>query len=126
MSADVLTRAKAALEGVTEGPWTYDLGSWEGGGRVLSSETYNGYPMNLFDSGDPFQEPCTGRADARFIAESRTLVPELMALAESQAAKLAAIRELHKQAPVGYGIHCKYCTGPWPCPIVAIIDGTQS
>ena len=76
--ADVIARAKAALEGVTPGPWdaaeAFDASFvCAGYGRV--SETWivrlDNRPGRVKD-----------RADARFIAAARELIPALIARVE--------------------------------------------
>ncbi|AXN53038.1 hypothetical protein PBI_HOMINES_52 [Mycobacterium phage Homines] len=65
--SDVVERAKAALEGVTEGPWTWTHGM-DARAMVLG-------PDNL-------RVKLEGYRDAEFIAQARTLVPELVAEVE--------------------------------------------
>ncbi|AVO21766.1 hypothetical protein SEA_JEON_63 [Mycobacterium phage Jeon] len=65
--SDVVARAKAALEGVTEGPWTWTHGM-DARAMVLG-------PDNL-------RVKLEGYRDAEFIAQARTLVPELVAEVE--------------------------------------------
>ena len=82
MTDDVIARATAALEGVTEGPWRtslldgidYEDGSSCIRGGVYPSE-HGSAPVFLASGG-------IDRRDARFIAASRTLVPELLAEVE--------------------------------------------
>ena len=77
--ADVIARAKAALEGVTEGPWRASLLDgidYEDGSSCIRGGVYpdvhGSAPVFLSSSG-------IDRRDARFIAAARTLVPELLA-----------------------------------------------
>ncbi|WP_185292747.1 hypothetical protein [Mycolicibacterium litorale] len=67
MSGDIVERAKAVLEGVTEGPWELI-----GGGEYVTGVSICVAP----DDGG-----VTG-PDAEFIAAARTLVPELVAEVE--------------------------------------------
>ncbi|UVK60534.1 hypothetical protein SEA_SABBB_90 [Mycobacterium phage Sabbb] len=64
---DVVERAKAALEGVTEGPWTWTHGM-DARAMVLG-------PDNL-------RVKLEGYRDAEFIASARSLIPELIAEVE--------------------------------------------
>ena len=61
VSDDVVARAKAALQGVPDGPWTHI-----GGGHVEGAQ---GIPV----------AKVWGLNKAAFIAQARTLVPELVA-----------------------------------------------
>ena len=70
---DVIEWANAALEGVTEGPWTWTHGM-DTRALVLG-------PDNLHVKLD-------GHADAQFIAAARTLVPELVAELEAARAEV--------------------------------------
>lgn len=76
---DVVERAKAALEGVTEGPWTWTHGM-DARAMVLG-------PDNL-------RVKLEGYRDAEFIASARSLVPELIAEVERLRAQETRIREL--------------------------------
>lgn len=94
MSGDVVTRAKAALEGITEGPWEHHVAPSDG-----SAETPAEYLANtLIGSGEPLHvltarspEPKfayivpavtgdgpTSAVNAEFIAAARSLVPDLV------------------------------------------------
>ncbi|WNO26645.1 hypothetical protein SEA_JUNIORMINT_57 [Mycobacterium phage Juniormint] len=82
--SDVVERAKAALEGVTEGPWTWTHGM-DARAMVLG-------PDNL-------RVKLEGYRDAEFIASARSLVPELIAEAERlRARETRIIRELAERA----------------------------
>lgn len=78
MSGDVVGRAKAALEGVTDGPWQVER--WEDfSGHVVSYSLpdiaqWSGYRNTVDCGGD--------KALAEFIAAARSLVPELVAEVE--------------------------------------------
>lgn len=85
MSEDVVERAKAVLEGTTPGPWEADLdphgetrGIWPTGpGEQIVIGAYvanDGFDSNCWADGSD--------EDLRFIAQARTLVPELVAEAE--------------------------------------------
>jgi len=82
MTDDVIARATAALEGVTEGPWRASLLDgidYEDGSSCIRGGVYpderGSTPVFLTSGG-------IDRRDARFIAASRTLVPELLAEVE--------------------------------------------
>lgn len=69
--SDLVARAEAALEGVTEGPWHYFFA-----GQCCAQpciDNGHGLPLHSVEI-----EHC----DARFIAAARTLVPELLAEVE--------------------------------------------
>lgn len=78
MSDELITRTRAALEGVPEGPWTLDTED----GELVEHEHFH------YDSTDTWYDVdganggwkahCEDEATARFIAASRTLVPELL------------------------------------------------
>ncbi|AOQ28534.1 hypothetical protein I5H99_gp081 [Mycobacterium phage WillSterrel] len=73
--SDVVERAKAALEGVTEGPWIAEYSSEEGNCVIphdAESTREAVATTHLYHQ----------RADAEFIAQARTLVPELVAEVE--------------------------------------------
>jgi hypothetical protein len=101
MSPDVVARAKAALEGVTEGPWEHYTAP-----NPESDETHADYLVGtlvtLIDSGEPIHvltakspdpkytyivpaltgDGPTSAVNAEFIAAARSLVPELVAEVE--------------------------------------------
>lgn len=65
MSSDVVERAKAALEGVSEGPWEFEMRER----RVWLADCDLGADIALHHQADE---------NGRFIAESRSLIPELL------------------------------------------------
>lgn len=85
--SDIIARAEAALEGVTEGPWTVesqvDHMSGETEYWLPEIEQWRGYRNNI--------QCGTDKALARFIAAARTLVPELIAELKSARAQLALL-----------------------------------
>lgn len=108
MSGDVVGRAKAALEGVTEGPWaTNDLligcelvreapgvTSYKYAIAQMDEDAYDedGGP-GVYDGVvyRPFEQM---EADAEFLAASRQLVPELVAEVERLRARETQLRAL--------------------------------
>ena len=104
--SDVVEQAKAALEGVTDGPWEHRVGPDD----ETHAEYFNG---TLSNSGEPLHvliapstEPqfayvvpaITGDGpgsarNAEFIAQARALVPELVAEVERLRATLFQIQE---------------------------------
>lgn len=73
MNDDIVARADRALEGVTEGPWTITEGTLSPGSEIVGANR----ETVIFEQ-DEQGGPAWGEdVDARFIAESRTLVPEL-------------------------------------------------
>ena len=101
MTDDLITRAKAALEGVTEGPWS-----------EASSIPSDGVDCYFVRSKRPYPAPMRGfkivevasvyterndKKDATFIAAARALVPELIeALEATQRRETAANRAAFK------------------------------
>ncbi|WP_085142984.1 hypothetical protein [Mycolicibacterium conceptionense] len=93
---DVVERAKAVLAGVTEGPWSaipgdrYYFGSatnvWteHGRGRLIAGDLH--------------------KPNAEFIAQARTLVPELVAEVERLREGIERVRDVvHEHATRGIG-----------------------
>lgn len=81
--SDVVERAKAALEGTTEGPWIAEYSSEEGNCVIphdAESTREAVATTHLYHQ----------RADAEFIAQARTLVPELVAEVEELRLLVAA------------------------------------
>ncbi|MFV8266442.1 hypothetical protein ACNQR9_25835 [Mycolicibacterium peregrinum] len=70
---DIVQRAKAALDGTTAGPWDLVPGAW---GNVWRFSDDPGSPPLIVRMGGMTQP------DAEFIAQARTLVPELVAEVE--------------------------------------------
>lgn len=96
MSDDIVTRAKAALDGITESHWVVEVNE-------------NGDPIGHFDDSEDNWDPeawfdvdgpnggwiahVGEAADARFVAAARTLVPELVAELMAARAELALTRD---------------------------------
>ncbi|MFV8173772.1 hypothetical protein [Mycolicibacterium peregrinum] len=81
---DIVERAKTALDGTTDGPWDVVPGAW---GNVWHVSDDPGSPPLIVRMGG-MKQP-----DAEFIAEARTLVPELVAEVESLRDDLRFYRE---------------------------------
>jgi hypothetical protein len=96
--SDVVERAKAALEGITEGPWSHHIST-----EADTGETHEQYQANtLINSGEPLHvltapssdpkfayvvpaitgDGPTSDRNAEFIVAARSLVPELVAEVE--------------------------------------------
>lgn len=91
MADDITDRARAALEGVTDGPWgTYGDGTHE----VYQEPTGD-------DEGQYICYQVVRTADARFIAAARTLVPELRAEVERLRGALKDLIEVWRAAIPG-------------------------
>ncbi|MBB3752644.1 hypothetical protein FHT44_005156 [Mycolicibacterium sp. BK634] len=75
--SELTDRAKAALEGVTEGPW--NVVTLRGGHHGVSHGVYN-FPTVVYAHSD-WEGYGNGSslANARFIAQARTLIPKLIA-----------------------------------------------
>lgn len=85
MPDDIIARAEAALEGVTDGPWVAEY-SGEQGNCVIPH-----------DAQSTREAVCTTHlyyqvADAEFIAAARTLVPALAAELEAARAEVERLR----------------------------------
>lgn len=76
MTDDVTDRARAALEGVTCGPWTVVSGAWGNVWHFPEGDHNDGRPTVVVRMGGMTE------ADSTFIATARTLVPELLAEVE--------------------------------------------
>ncbi|WP_205879611.1 hypothetical protein [Mycobacterium paragordonae] len=90
MPDDIIARAEAALEGVTDGPWVAEY-SGEQGNCVIPH-----------DAQSTREAVCTTHlyyqvADAEFIAAARTLVPALAAELEAARAEAAQWKSLWQQ-----------------------------
>ena len=112
LGGDVVEVAKAALIGVTDGPWRWALrpeGEWGPISDQLVSETsrsqhggmtYGGessYPtavLSAYPNDDQTVDFSYDRENAHFIALSRTLVPELVSEVERLRAEVERVREL--------------------------------
>lgn len=91
--SDVVERAKAALEGVTRGPWRVGKRKWIG--VVL---TPHGCVWN------PNRGEVNNPPDGEFIAQARTLVPELVAEVERLRGTIERVRDIvHEHIPRGSG-----------------------
>ena len=131
---DIIERAKAALEGVTEGPWKWSRncqrleGGKDGYGEVIApgpvdcmSHCYGGTSTIEFEN-----EP----HDAEFIAAARTLVPELIAEIErvrAAAQTLGRIIERHNRDVLDItGLHHlidETGDGPWDVVWETLAEG---
>ena len=76
MTDDVTDRARAALEGVTGGPWTIVSGAWGNVWHFPEGDHNGARPTVVVRMGGMTE------ADSTFIAAARTLVPELLAEVE--------------------------------------------
>lgn len=74
----LLARAKAALEGVTEGPWTAPM-------QLLGASTGTVFGCN----GEPLAYTSVAAGNTQFVADARTLVPDLVAALEDEIAQTA-------------------------------------
>lgn len=92
--SELVDRAKASLEGVTEGVWTVDpmRGGHCGvrGGKYQLQVVYARSDWEGFGNGSRL-------ADAEFIAAARQLVPELIAEIEALEWTLAKVTESWKR-----------------------------
>lgn len=83
--SDVVVRAKAALEGVTEGPWVVNQEGWSCISSGPDSVFHGYFNGSCGDCGDEIHDAASvaiSVEDAEFIAAARTLVPELVAEVE--------------------------------------------
>ncbi|QZD96887.1 hypothetical protein SEA_THRESHER_46 [Mycobacterium phage Thresher] len=92
--SDPVTRAKAALESIGDGPWTID--SEDGEPIIHEAHHYDStdewYDVDGANGG--WVAHCEDLPVAEFIAQARTLVPELVAEVERLRAQETLIREL--------------------------------
>ncbi|ASZ74453.1 hypothetical protein I5H97_gp079 [Mycobacterium phage Wachhund] len=104
--SDVVERAKAALEGVTEGPWETSVHAMPGATvdewyvrEITHTFDPNMHRLNVLKvrgATHAARQCCWPPtvADAEFIASARSLVPELIAEVERLRAQETRIREL--------------------------------
>lgn len=92
--SDIVERAKAALEGVTEGGWLHS----EDNCGCYSIDAKPDLTVQLI------AECIASEADAEFLAASRTLVPELVAEVERLHAENEQLHELIRRG-LAYGQH---------------------
>lgn len=80
--SDVVERAKAALEGVSDGPWRWEPSKYIRSGYVITAQNRTALHAADWNADyGPFPEQFN-HADANFAAEARSLVPELIAEVE--------------------------------------------
>ncbi|XAF37081.1 hypothetical protein [Mycobacterium phage MKC-IRE-02] len=92
--SDPVTRAKAALESIGDGPWTIDS---EDGEPIIHEAHHYDSADEWYDVDSPnggWVAHCEDLPVAEFIAQARTLVPELVAEVERLRAQETRIREL--------------------------------
>lgn len=90
---DVVERAESVLADVfTPGPWLVEDGFDTFDGRRIWHD--DGTPGVMYVCQGVWQGRDDGLGDANFIAESRTLVPELVAEVKRLRAQVAGVREL--------------------------------
>lgn len=94
MSGDVVERAKALLEGVTEGPWFWNV--LADGAEELITESDITTRVLLVRAN--LTGPTMSMQDAGFIAGARDLVPELVAEVERLRAQIVLTDEQEHQA----------------------------
>ncbi|AXQ60787.1 hypothetical protein I5H32_gp087 [Mycobacterium phage EleanorGeorge] len=85
--SDVVERGKAALEGVTDGPWR-----WDDDDDLIAADPHARpvITVNCYNESVNVENP----RDSQFIAQARSLVPELIAEVERLRAQETRIREL--------------------------------
>jgi hypothetical protein len=99
--SDIIARAQAALEGVTEGPWEWNRSTLVGGRNFWDDVLSPGQVecMSYCYGGTSTIDGYKLDADKGFIASARTLVPELVT-------ELKAARAQHKPTE-----HDEYISG---------------
>ncbi|WP_165803292.1 hypothetical protein [Mycobacteroides abscessus] len=90
--SELVDRAKASLEGVTGGPWETRPGA-TGDPTTTSASVHSGH-RSILVSSDGYHYGYADKADARFIAAARQLVPELIAEVERLQAESAHWKSL--------------------------------
>ena len=113
--SDVVQQAKAALEGVTEGPWDVVSGAW---GNVWHFPD-EGTPTVVVRLGG-MSEP-----DAEFIAAARSLVPDLVAEVEKLRGAIETIRFLAKRHANAFHVGGDYWRQRAWLDILAVIERTE-
>ena len=97
MASDLTARARDALAGVTDGPWSTCLVR---GGEGVGIENADDEQLFIESFGLTY---AVNSADARFIAEARTLVPEMLERIERLETVLATVRrEAESAAATGW------------------------
>ncbi|AGT12189.1 hypothetical protein JABBAWOKKIE_90 [Mycobacterium phage Jabbawokkie] len=98
--SDPVTRAKAALESVGDGPWTIDS---EDGEPIIHEAHHYDSADEWYDVDSPnggWVAHCEDLPVAEFIAAARTLIPELVAEVERLRARETRIRALAESGGV--------------------------
>ncbi len=125
MADDILARARAALEGVTEGPWEVNREGW----AVISSSSDSVLHGYFEGDCDNCCYPITAAAsvaisieNVTFIAEARTLIPELLAEVERLRGALETLMQQWKSQPKG---KMPYVTPANIADVEAVLLGDQ-
>ena len=110
MSELDLDRLEALPTAASPGPW-----------RTDPSERVETRPPNTYDVWRPFVG-CVAEnltfADAEFIAAAREAVPALIAEVRRLAAKVDAVKALHRERFQ----FCRECDFDWPCPTIRALE----
>lgn len=88
--SDVVERAKAALEGVSDGPWRWEPSKYIRTGYVITAA--NRTAVHATEWGELAANEKFNHQDASFAAAARTLVPELVAEVERLEGRVAALK----------------------------------
>lgn len=119
MSGSVEERAKAALQGVSPGPWRWEPSKYIRTGYVITAG--NRTAVHATEWGEVWAEGPKpeqfNHADANFAAEARTLIPELVAALER-------VRSLHWPSP-NADPSCDCYDGRQPCSTIQALDGVS-
>lgn len=103
--SDIVERAEAALDGITEGPWTVNHEGWACISSGSNSVFHGYFEGSCGDCGDEINDAASvaiSIEDAEFIAAARALVPDLIAELKATRAENEQLRRLHAPMP-GFG-----------------------
>jgi HAMP domain-containing protein len=98
MSDDILARARAALDGVTPGPWVHDPKLFS---NVYSDDATGSIVATCTGFTYARRPPADEAANARFIAFARSLVPEMADEITRLRAEVERLREAWEPPPAG-------------------------
>jgi hypothetical protein len=118
MSDDLIDRARAALDGVTPGPWVHDPKLFS---NVYSDDATGSIVATCTGFTYARRPPAVEAANARFIAFARSLVPEMADEIARLRAEVERLREAERTAWIaGRDAAAKECNmcpdqhwGPW-------------
>ncbi|MGV0785202.1 hypothetical protein [Mycolicibacterium sp. XJ775] len=120
--SDVVERAKAAQDGVTDGPWEVNSEGWACISSGSDSVLHGHFDGCCPSCGEVMTEDANvvvGIEDAEFIVQARTLVPELVAEVERLRAVVERVRHLARNPGTVSGTQVVTVT---PRRILAVLE----